>query len=220
MFTPRLDTLPASQRRLWVELSVVPANFVLYGGTALALRLGHRQSVDFDFFSNSSLSPAELRQRIPFLRDATTQQSSPNTLVCLVERDGPVQVAFFGGLDLDRVNDPDVADGVRVASLLDVAATKLKVILDRASLKDYQDIEAMLDAGLKLPDMLAAARAVYGVTYNPLLSLKALTHFDDGDLRELPQESQARLTHAAAAVNIGSLPSMAAARGLLPGVLT
>lgn len=217
MFTPRLDVLPASQRRLWAELSVVPTNFVLYGGTALALRLGHRQSVDFDFFSNSAFAPAELRSRIPFLRDATTQLSSPNTLVCLLERGSPVQIAFFGGLDLNRVNDPDVtANDVRVASLLDVAATKLKVILDRASLKDYHDIAALLDAGLTLPDMLAAARAIYGTSYNPLLSLKALTHFDDGDLNGLPRELRTRLARAAAAVNIGSLPSLPAARGLLP----
>jgi hypothetical protein len=51
-FSPRLDVLPATQRRLWPELRGVPPQFVLYGGTALALRLGHRHSVDFDFFSS------------------------------------------------------------------------------------------------------------------------------------------------------------------------
>lgn len=64
--------------------------------------------------------------------------------------------------------------------------------------------------------MLAAARAIYGTSYNPLLSLKALTHFDDGDLNGLPRELRTRLARAAAAVNIGSLPSLPAARGLLP----
>ena len=48
-FQPRLDILPASQRTLWPELDATPDHFTLYGGTALALRLGHRQSVDFDF---------------------------------------------------------------------------------------------------------------------------------------------------------------------------
>jgi hypothetical protein len=46
-----LDILPASQRQLWPELDAVPADFVLYGGTGLALQLGHRVSEDFDFFS-------------------------------------------------------------------------------------------------------------------------------------------------------------------------
>ena len=56
-FVPNLDILPAAQRTLWPELSATPDNFTLYGGTALALRLGHRASVDFDFFSNDSFDP-------------------------------------------------------------------------------------------------------------------------------------------------------------------
>ncbi len=54
-FIPRLDILPLPQRRLWAELSAVPPEFVLYDGTALALHLGHRESVDFDFFGNRPL---------------------------------------------------------------------------------------------------------------------------------------------------------------------
>ncbi len=57
---PRLDILPPPQRRLWDELSDVPPEFVLYGGTALALHLGHRTSVDFDFFGNKPLDPRAL----------------------------------------------------------------------------------------------------------------------------------------------------------------
>lgn len=43
-FTPRLDILPSAQRRLWDELGATPPEFTLYGGTAIALQLGHRQS--------------------------------------------------------------------------------------------------------------------------------------------------------------------------------
>ena len=49
MFTPKLEILPPSQRRLWDELGHTPKDFVLYGVAALALRLGHRRSEDFDF---------------------------------------------------------------------------------------------------------------------------------------------------------------------------
>jgi hypothetical protein len=45
---PKLAILPPEQRRLWPELRDIPRGFVLYGGTAIALHLGHRQSVDFD----------------------------------------------------------------------------------------------------------------------------------------------------------------------------
>jgi len=49
-FAPRPDVLAAPQRRLWNEHVAVPKEFVLYDGTALALQLGHRRSLDFDFF--------------------------------------------------------------------------------------------------------------------------------------------------------------------------
>jgi hypothetical protein len=52
-FEPHLEILPASQQKLWHELTAVPKEFVLYGGTALALHLGHRESVDFDFYGTS-----------------------------------------------------------------------------------------------------------------------------------------------------------------------
>ena len=59
-FRPRLDVLSAAQRRLWPALADVPEPFVLYGGTALALRLAHRTSVDFDFFAAEPLDADKL----------------------------------------------------------------------------------------------------------------------------------------------------------------
>ena len=64
-FLPRLDILPPAQRRLWDELTEVPPEFVLYGGTAIALHLGHRQSVDFDFFGIQPLDPTALTLASP-----------------------------------------------------------------------------------------------------------------------------------------------------------
>jgi hypothetical protein len=68
-FEPRLDVLPESQRRLWPELDAVPSDFVLYGGTGIAVQLGHRVSEDFDFFSSSGFDPEQLSVRLPFFRD-------------------------------------------------------------------------------------------------------------------------------------------------------
>src|ERR1700721_139750 len=65
----RLDSLPESQLRLWQELDAVPSDFVLYGGTGLALQLGQRASEDFDFFFSSGFEPDRLRSRLPFFRD-------------------------------------------------------------------------------------------------------------------------------------------------------
>ena len=61
-FSPKLDALAAPQRRVWKELKVTPKQFVLYGGTAL--RLGHRVSEDFDFFTNAKFEPQDVLERI------------------------------------------------------------------------------------------------------------------------------------------------------------
>jgi hypothetical protein len=212
-----LDILPAAQRNLWPDLAAVPPGFVLYGGTALALRLAHRISEDFDFFTNAEFAPDELERRVPFLEGAVRLQSAPSTLVCRVERSGPVKVSFFGGLRLGRVEDPDAADGngVLVASLLDLAATKVKVVQDRAEAKDYLDIDRLLAAGVELGRALAAARSIYGKGFNPLLSAKALSYFGDGDLPSLPGEVRERLAAAAGRVEVVRLPEVPA----LPGGL-
>ena len=81
---PRLNVLQQSQRDLWARLGQTPNHFVLYGGTALALRLGHRESVDFDFFSQQAFRPAELLRSIPYLQGQQVTQQEPNTLSCHV----------------------------------------------------------------------------------------------------------------------------------------
>ena len=61
-FKPHLEILPPAQQRLWPELRpAAELGFALYGGTAIALRLGHRTSVDFDFFLKSHLTVAQFR---------------------------------------------------------------------------------------------------------------------------------------------------------------
>lgn len=214
-----LEILPPPQLALWEEWKAPLPDFVLYGGTALALRLGHRRSEDFDFFSSQPLTPDELERRFPFLAGGVRLQAAPNTLVSRLDRGGPVKVSFFGGLPLRRVQDPEPAagNGIWLASLLDLAATKVKVVQDRAEAKDYLDLDRLLVEGLELRDALGAARAVYGLGWNPLLSLKALCYFADGDLASLPREVQARLTRAVQCVELSRLPEISPLPGgLLP----
>lgn len=216
MFTPKLEILPPAQRRLWDELRHTPKHFVLYGGTALALRLAHRSSEDFDFFSNYSFAPDLLRKAIPYLHDAEMSQFEANTLTAIVDRTGPVKVSFSGGLALNRIQDPDVTadNGIQVASLLDVAATKLATIQQRAQARDYEDIAAIIAAGISLSDALAAASTAYGKQFNGALSLKALTYFADGDLPQLSSGTQEQLRTLAAQVNLKQIPVLKAKTGV------
>ena len=184
---PRLDVLPAPQRRLWPELRDIPGRFVLYGGTAIALRLGGRESIDFDFFTESPLSTDALIRALPFLKDAKLLQAEPNTGSFSVEREGAVKISFFGSLSFGRVGIPARCEdnGIWVASLLDLAAQKMKVILTRAEAKDYLDIHALLHAGVSLPEALGAAAALYP-EFNPVLSLKALAYYGEASLADIP----------------------------------
>jgi hypothetical protein len=153
--------MPAAQRRLWPQLRPsVSLGFVLYGGTAVSLHLGHRSSVDFDFFHDRALDLAVIRSGFGFLESAQTLQQSKDPLVVLA---AGVKVSFFGGLGFGRVGDPLLTrDGVvEVASLVDLMAHKLKVIVERAEKKDYEDVAAMRRA----MGREATVRAAYIPTY-------------------------------------------------------
>lgn len=213
VFIPRCGVLPPAQQKLWPLLApAAQLGFVLYGGTAIALRLGHRTSVDFDFFSSHPLDPRALATALPFTQTATTLQATPDTLTLLAStsRDAPseVKVSFFAMPGFGRVGQPEhTDDGVlRVASPLDLLATKLKTILQRAEAKDYRDIAALLRAGNDLATGLGAARALFGPNFQPGEALKALVYFADGDLPALDTQDQTLLTHASS--QVGDLPHL------------
>ncbi len=206
-FTPHLDILPPAQLTLWPQLK--PAQdlgFVLYGGTAIALRLGHRSSIDFDFFSSEALDRAAISAAFDFVPAALTRQEAPDTWVMAVPAvagaHSHVQVAFYGGISFGRVGEPELADDevLLAASLQDLMGTKLKVILQRAEKKDYQDIAALVRAGGKLEEGLGAARALYGQAFQPAEAVKALTYFADGDLDQLSDADCKLLVEAATGV--------------------
>ena len=205
---PRLEILPLAQQRLWPELAnVSDEGFVLYGGTAIALYLGHRESADFDFFSDRTFQPDDLMAKFGFLRGSELLQTQPDTLTALTAGAGNnshpdrVKTSFFGGFHFGRLKDPKrTPDGVlEVASLQDLLAHKLKVLLQRVEIKDYLDIDALLRHGLDLAEGCAGAHALF-TAFAPQECLKALTYFNDPSLETLSEPLKERLIKAAAGV--------------------
>lgn len=184
--------LPGEQSALLPQLAQIPRHFILYGGTALALRLGHRISVDFDFFSAQPLVPDRLEAALPI--KGSVIQKEENTLGLMTP--SGVKLSFFGGLTFGQVADPEEFGGIRIASPADLYATKLNTLFQRAEAKDYLDIDALLNAGHSLEYGVGAALAIYGSTFNYLLPLKALTCFEQPSLAELPGGIKARLVEA------------------------
>lgn len=216
-FEPRIDILPEPQRQIWPLLA--PASrlsFVLYGGTAVGLHLGHRQSIDFDFFTSAPLDKKELSASFAFIHNARTIQEDENTLVVETAMPaGPVKISFFGGLGIGRINNPLRTNDstLLVASLEDLLATKLKSILDRAEAKDYRDISAMLSAGVSLETALGAFAVMY--RKDPGLPLRAIGYFKDGDLPSLPIADQNVLR--AARDRVSDIPKVRLTFGSLAG---
>jgi hypothetical protein len=88
-----------------------------------------------------------------------------------------------------------------VAAPLDLLATELKVQLQRAERKDYDDVAVLLVSGLTLAEGLAAAQALYRSDFPISEVLKALVVFADGDLGDLPAATQQKLIDAVRTVD-------------------
>ncbi len=198
LIAPRLDVLPASQRYLWPLLSQIEPGFVLYGGTAIALYYGHRQSVDFDFFGVPPVDPTALKAKYDFLRAAEIIQAEPNSVSMLAETPhGVVKCSFFGGLEFGRVDTPMASEDnlVRLASPLDLAVQKLKFIWVRSEAKDYRDLDCLLQNGVNLAEAMGAAEAIYP-GFPVAVSLRAMCYFEEGDVGTLAPDVKKRLVSA------------------------
>jgi hypothetical protein len=197
-----LEILPPAQTEYWEGLAGrVPQQFVLYGGTAVALRFGHRSSVDFDYFTEQGIGYDSLAKTLPALAQATVLQRAPDTVVVSMPMpSGEVKLSFFGGLSFGRIGDPERMDGkATIAAPIDLLATKLKALHDRIEAKDYLDIEVLLKSGLTLNQGVSAARSLYGDSLNPLDTAKAVGWFKDGDLdSKLPAGTKSFLAGASA----------------------
>ena len=200
-----LDILPRAQLKLWPLLKDIPREFILYGGTAVALQLGHRASIDFDFFSDLPLNKDKLITHFSLLKQYNLVQPELNTIDCIIDfPEGSVKLQFLAGLGdkQKRIALPLIAEDnqLQIASLKDLFATKLNTIQHRAECKDYIDIDAIIQAGLSLEEGLGCAAAVYGKSFDPATSLRALCSYRDGNLNELKKDLRERLMFQAAAV--------------------
>lgn len=173
----------------------------------MALRLGHRTSVDFDFFTERKMDKEAIYKAMPEFAGEVLQES-PDTLVVSVVPKGmknPVKVSFFSGISFGRFGEPELTeDGVlRAASLDDLMATKLKVLFDREEQRDYDDLAAMIDAKVDVSKGLAIGRQMFK-GFNPQVALKAMTYFD-----KLPKLSmKAKRLLIGAAKSVSELPDV------------
>lgn len=157
-------------------------DFYLAGGTGLALQLGHRRSVDFDWFRSqpiddplrlaADLKTPSFRLTVDRVEKGTLHASAKRVRVSFLEYSYPQLQPFV-----------EVA-GLRLAAPEDIAAMKLAAVAQRGSKKDFVDIFA-LGQRFALADMLGFYRAKYGLKDVGHV-LVALAYFDDADRERLP----------------------------------
>lgn len=165
------------------------SEFYLAGGTGLALQLGHRFSVDLDFFGESpeAVNYIQRSEILKCLNDDPDLGITWDKEGTLVAHWRNVGVSFFR---LDRhplILEPISIDGIRVASIEEIGAMKLAAILTRGTRKDYIDLYFILQH-TSLIDLFEVTSKKY--PFNPafpIMAVRALAYFDDADIDIMPE---------------------------------
>jgi hypothetical protein len=152
-------------------------NFYLVGGTALALQLGHRNSVDIDLFTTDEFDDTEITELISKEFSSLSQIfKRKNTIICLINN---IKTDFIR--HNYRLLQPVITEeGITMLSKEDIAAMKLHAIVQSGKrLKDFIDIYFLLQY-FSMQQMIDFFAAKY--TYsNSMIALKAVLFFDDID---------------------------------------
>ena len=149
--------------------------FVLVGGTALALQLGHRKSIDLDLFTVSDFRSDELNAELTGEYAIQVVTQMPQTLICQINQ---IKVDFIR-FKYPYIRELIQVDGIRMAAMEDIAAMKLDAITGRGSKKDFYDLYALL-AHYDLPMLLDFYQAKYAhqTTFHVL---RSIAYFADAE---------------------------------------
>lgn len=184
---PRFEVLDPAQSALLKRMGglLTRDGFHLGGGTAVALHLGHRRSVDLDWFTTSSLPDplqhvARLRAAGLALTDVEVQRGTVHA-----RADG-VRVSLIEYLyPLLKEPEPLGDTGARVAALEDLSAMKLAAVAQRGTRRDFVDVHALATRFRPLRDLLGLYRSRYGIA-DATHVLYGLSYFDDAEPEQMP----------------------------------
>jgi hypothetical protein len=159
--------------------------FYLAGGTALALHLGHRESLDFDFFQEQSFDPQTLLKQLPTPPPVKVLQADRDTLTVEFRR---VKMRFFGyphplirPLVQSRFTFP-------LASIPDIAAMKLAAIAGRGARKDFADVYFFCKQCFSLREAFTCLQTKFTQQqYDLYHILRSVTYFEDAESEPMPR---------------------------------
>ncbi|MEW6746283.1 MAG: nucleotidyl transferase AbiEii/AbiGii toxin family protein [Planctomycetota bacterium] len=153
--------------------------FYLAGGTGLALRFGHRQSEDFDFFSPAPFGNSVLKEKMSHLAPLTVLQDSEGTLTVEIES---VRASFLN-YPYPLLGPPESTPwGFAIASNEDIGAMKLSAVASRGSKRDFFDLFVLCSGPLPFGALFEAFRRKFAsVRFDEYHLLRSLSYFDDAE---------------------------------------
>ncbi|HEX8690657.1 MAG TPA: nucleotidyl transferase AbiEii/AbiGii toxin family protein [Solirubrobacterales bacterium] len=187
--------LPADTAETWLTLAPhLPAPLELGGGTGVAVYLGHRESRDLDFFFHRAVDLDEVRDLIAELGAFAVTHEAEGALKGLFSE---TKIEIFDATPLKQLAKPTKIAGLRVASLQDLMAMKIKVMAERGEMRDYFDVKAIDEnGGVSVEEGIELYIRRYGVNPNgdalPHL-YKAMGDLSDVEVDELLPIGKAKL---------------------------
>lgn len=155
-------------------------DFLLVGGTALALQIGHRKSIDLDFFSLSAFDSNQIQNLLINKYQFQIDYQAENTILGYIN---DVKIDFISHQYPPLAKTENI-EGLRLANLKDIGAMKLNAICNRGSKKDFVDIFFLMD-NFSLGELIHFYQKKYNQT-NSIMVLKSILFFDDAELEPDP----------------------------------
>lgn len=173
-----LELLDKERQAVLQKLSVFTRDFVLGGGTALALQLNHRKSFDFDFFSSVEI-PRKLLEKLS--QDLTPENIAVDTADELTFfTNGMIKVTFLYYPFKPIFDQIEVEDGLRLFPVKEIALQKAYTIGRRGEYRDYFDLYIILkNQYISLQEIIHGAKQVFGGAFDEKIFLEQLAYFGD-----------------------------------------
>ena len=170
------DILTESQKAILPHLESFTSDYYLVGGTAIALYLGHRKSIDFDLFTQGKIKPRLInawKEKLPYSPIQTLFESGDE--IHFIISDVKVTLMQFPY----RIRCIDSFYGLSIPSLLSLAGMKAFALNRRAKWKDYVDLYFIMKDHYSLKQIITEADNIFGSAFNSQLFRRQLSYFDD-----------------------------------------
>ncbi len=176
-----LNILSDSQQELLPFLATFKREFILVGGTAIALQIGHRMSIDFDLFKQNVINKRKIKEKVNDLDIKKQLLFEDGDGIHFLIND--VKMTFFQ-YPFPITGTVSLGKSIKMPDLLTLTAMKFYAMGRRAKWKDYVDIYCLLNKGFTIEQVSKKALELFGDAYSEKLFRQQLCYFEDIDYSE------------------------------------